>query len=83
MIRPKTVSPFPYAAFERLDYGRVKAILDVEMSIPAQFVYDVELAVKGRAPVTTCLRSGGELITREMVLGAAKELLERKGGLLR
>lgn len=83
LIRPKTVSPFPYAAFERLDYGRVKAILDVEMSIPAQFVYDVELAVKGRAPVTTCLRSGGELITREMVLGAAKELLERKGGLLR
>ena len=74
LIRPKTVSPFPYDSFERLDYSRVKAILDVEMSIPAQLVYDVKLGVKDRALIATCLRSGGELITREAVIQAAKAL---------
>ena len=55
LIRPITVHPFPYASFEKLDYGRVKAILDVEMSIPAQMIYDVKMAVKDRAPITACL----------------------------
>ena len=44
MIRPITVSPFPYQAFEDIDFGRVKGILDVEMSIPAQMKWDVEYA---------------------------------------
>lgn len=74
MIRPKTVSPFPYGSFEKLDYQRVKGILDVEMSIPAQLVYDVELGVKGRCPVKTCLRSGGEIMSREFIINAVKEL---------
>lgn len=74
LIRPKTVSPFPYASFEKLDSSKVRAVLDVEMSIPAQFIYDVELALKGRIPITACLRSGGGLITREAVIQAAKEL---------
>ncbi len=74
MIRPKTVSPFPYQSFDKLDYGRVKAILDVEMSIPAQLVYDVELGVKGRCKVHTCLRSGGEIMGREYIVNAVKEI---------
>lgn len=74
LIRPKTVSPFPYKAFEKLDGSRVKAILDVEMSIPAQMIYDVRLGVKDRFPIAACLRSGGELITRETVIEAAKAL---------
>ncbi len=68
MIRPKTVSPFPYQAFDRLDYSKVKGILDVEMSIPAQLLYDVELAVSGRCRVDTCLRSGGEIIGFEYII---------------
>lgn len=52
LIRPKTVSPWPYASFDKLDYSRVKAVLDVEMSIPAQLVLDVTLAVKDRCPST-------------------------------
>lgn len=73
MIRPKTVSPFPYKSFECLDYSRVRRIVDVEMSIPAQLVYDVELGVKGRCPVDTCLRSGGEIMGREYVVNAVKK----------
>ena len=73
MIRPKTVSPFPYKSFECLDYSCVRRIVDVEMSIPAQLVYDVELGVKGRCPVDTCLRSGGEIMGREYVVNAVKK----------
>ena len=76
LIRPITVYPFPYEAYDRLDYTRVKAILDVEMSIPALFVEDVKAAVKGRAPIETCLCSGGNIMSRAAVLKAAKKLVE-------
>jgi 2-oxoglutarate ferredoxin oxidoreductase subunit alpha len=76
LIRPITVYPFPTAAYDRLDYTKVKAILDVEMSIPALFVEDVTAAVKGRAPIETCLCSGGNIMSREAVLAAAKKLVE-------
>ncbi|OLA46404.1 MAG: 3-methyl-2-oxobutanoate dehydrogenase subunit VorB [Firmicutes bacterium CAG:176_59_8] len=79
LIRPKTVSPWPYASFDRLDYSRVKAVLDVEMSIPAQLVLDVTLAVKDRCPIHTCLRSGGEIMSRERVVAAAKAILDKEG----
>lgn len=76
-IRPKTISPFPFESFEKLDYGRVKNILDVEMAIPALMAEDVKMAVKGRCPIETCLHSGGEIMSREDVLAAAKKILER------
>lgn len=76
LIRPKTVSPFPYGAFEKLDYSRVKAILDVEMSIPAQMIFDVQLAVKDRCPIHTCLRSGGEIMGRELVMDSLRALVK-------
>ena len=47
LIRPITVSPFPYASYDKINYDICKAVLDVEMSIPAQFVEDVEMGVKG------------------------------------
>lgn len=46
LIRPITVSPFPYASYDKINYDICKAVLDVEMSIPAQFVEDVEMGVK-------------------------------------
>lgn len=76
MIRPITVSPFPYQAFEDIDFGRVKGILDVEMSIPAQMKWDVEYAVHGRCPIKECLRSGGQLLTNDQVMAAARELIK-------
>lgn len=78
LIRPITVSPFPYDAFDRLDYGRVKGILDVEMSIPAQFVEDVKVGVKERCPIHTCLCSGGNIMSREKIINAVNSILEGK-----
>ena len=76
LIRPITVYPFPEAAFDRLDYDQVRAILDIEMSIPALFAEDVTAAVKGRAPIETCLCSGGNIMSRETVISTAKKLVE-------
>lgn len=77
MIRPITVSPFPYSSFEKLNYDKIKAILDIEMSIPAQFIVDVEMGVKGRCQIETCLCSGGNIIKRESIIEAIKRIAER------
>lgn len=77
LIRPITVYPFPYAAFDHIDYSKCKAILDVEMSIPAQFVEDVTAAVKERCPIETCLCSGGNIMSREAVMKAVKKINEK------
>lgn len=74
LIRTITVNPFPYKAFDEIDYTKVKGILSIEMSIPAQFVKDVQTAVKERCNIETCLCSGGNVITREAILEAAKNL---------
>lgn len=76
MIRPIKLSPFPYEAFENLDFNRIKGILNVEMSIPAQMRWDVDHAVKGRTVIKECLRSGGQLLTNDQVMEAARELIK-------
>lgn len=77
LIRPITVYPFPYEAYDHIDYGRCKAVLDVEMSIPAQFVEDVAVAVKERCPIETCLCSGGNIMSRDAVIAAVKKINEK------
>lgn len=77
LIRPIIVHPFPKASFEKLDYGTCRAILDVEMSIPAQLAEDVDHAVRGRCPIETCLCSGGNIMSREAVVEAVEKLLNR------
>jgi len=76
LIRPRIISPFPYSVYDNLDFSRVKAILDVEMSIPAQFVWDVKMAVKERCRIEECLRSGGEIISKDQIAEAARKLFE-------
>ncbi len=76
MIRPITVYPFPYAAYDKIDYAKCKGIVSVEMSIPAQFAVDVEAAVKERCKVTTCLCSGGNIMSREAVIETVKKVME-------
>ena len=78
-IRPKTVSPFPHKTFEALNPQRVRGILDVEMSIPALMKYDVEMAVKGKIPIETCLHSGGEIMTAGEVERAIRNMLTKAG----
>ena len=75
LIRPITVSPFPYASYDKINYDICKAVLDVEMSIPAQFIEDVEMGVKGRCAIETCLCSGGNIMSREAVIEAVKKIL--------
>ncbi len=74
LVRAITVNPFPYKAFDQLNYSQIKGVLSVEMSIPAQYVTDVEKAVKERCKIETCLCSGGNVITREAIISAAKKL---------
>lgn len=75
MIRPQTVSPFPVKSFDKINYDVCKCVLDIEMSIPAQMLYDVKLALRERCPADTCLRSGGNLIERDDIIKKAHEIL--------
>ena len=45
------------------------------MSIPAQMIYDVELAVRNRCPVDSCLRSGGNLVERDDIVSKVQDIL--------
>ncbi|MCD8230456.1 MAG: 3-methyl-2-oxobutanoate dehydrogenase subunit VorB [Clostridiales bacterium] len=80
LIRPITVSPFPYSSFDNIDYNICKAVLDVEMSIPAQYYEDVAIGVKNRAVIETCLCSGGNVMSREVVIRSSRKILDRLGG---
>lgn len=77
LIRPITVHPFPYKSFDKIDYSKCKGIVDVEMSIPAQYVHDVEAGVKGRCEISTCLCSGGNIMSREAVIEAVNKVFEK------
>ena len=68
MIRPITLFPFPKKSIDRLDYSRVKGIIDIEMSIPSQMREDIELQVARRCPVYEYGRSGGILLDDETTL---------------
>lgn len=76
LIRPITLHPFPYKAFDKIPYQSCKAVLSVEMSIPAQYAQDVIAAVKERCPVETCLCSGGNIMTKEAILAAVERIME-------
>ena len=58
-IRPITLWPFPYKAFEKIP-SSVKSILVVEMNY-GQMVDDVRLAVNGRVPVHFLGKTGGDI----------------------
>jgi 2-oxoglutarate ferredoxin oxidoreductase subunit alpha len=57
LLRPITVSPFPFEVIEQL-VGHVSGLLVTEMN-SGQMLEDVRLAVKGRAPIEFYGRMGG------------------------
>ncbi len=57
LLRPVTVSPFPFQALDQLT-GQARAFLVVEMNT-GQMLEDVRLAVRGRAPIEFYGRPGG------------------------
>lgn len=78
VIRPITIHPFPYDSFEKLEYGRLKCVLCIEMSIPCQLIEDVRSAVAKRAEIETLTHSGGILFDEEEVIDAIIQILERE-----
>ena len=76
LIRPITVSPFPYEAYNHVNYAACRGILSIEMSIPAQFAEDVKVAVGDRCAIDTCLCSGGNIMSREAIIAAVKKIME-------
>ncbi|GHU67891.1 3-methyl-2-oxobutanoate dehydrogenase subunit VorB [Clostridia bacterium] len=76
LIRPITISPFPYNAFKNLDDTRVKYIIDVEMAIPAQMIEDVKMGVEGKIPIETVLSSGGNIIRTSDIIQKTEALVK-------
>lgn len=70
-IRPISLWPFPADAFR---LARPKAFFVVEMSY-GQMVEDVELVVRGRAPVHFFGRAGGGIPTEEQVIKHIKKVI--------
>lgn len=75
MIRPITLFPFPKKNIDGLDYSRVKGIIDIEMTIPAQMREDIELQVARRCPVYEYGRSGGILLDDESTQEAVRKII--------
>jgi len=76
LVRPITLNPFPYEAFQKLNAEKVKRILTVEMCIPSQMIDDVRLGTQCRIPVETFGRSGGVVITPEEIFARVLALKE-------
>jgi 2-oxoglutarate ferredoxin oxidoreductase subunit alpha len=76
LIRPITLWPYPDKAFDDV-MSRAKAFLTVELSL-GQMIDDVNLAVKGRAPVFFYGRCGGIIPSAEEIYEKIKEMV---GGL--
>ena len=74
IIRPITLWPFPFEAFEKaLSKNTDKTFLAVEMSM-GQMVEDVRLAVNGRAKVEFFGRTGGVVPTPNEIFAKIEEI---------
>ena len=74
LIRPISLWPYPYSAFDRLS-DKTKAVVSVELSM-GQMMQDIQLGVKGRVPVKLIHRVGGMLPTSLEVVEKTKKILE-------
>ena len=73
LLRPITLYPFPFAAFERV-IARPQGFLVVEMSM-GQMLDDVKIAVAGRKPIAFYGRTGGIVPTPEEIVKQVRALL--------
>lgn len=77
MIRPLTLWPFPYKAFDEIDASSAKLVVSAELSM-GQLIEDVKLAVCGRFPVALIQRTGGMVFTPAELASRAKALLAER-----
>lgn len=73
LVRPITLWPFPFEAFEKTIDQTRHGYLSVEMSM-GQMVEDVKLAVLGRKPVGFYGRAGGMIPEPSAILAKIKEM---------
>ena len=73
LIRPITLWPFPFKAFDEIP-STTKALLSVEMSM-GQMVEDLKIASNGRWPVHFYGRSGGMIPTPDAIVAKVKEII--------
>jgi 2-oxoglutarate ferredoxin oxidoreductase subunit alpha len=73
LIRPITLWPFPFEAFEEIS-PKTKAFLSVEMSA-GQMIDDVKIASNGRLPVEFYGRNGGNVPQPDAVVDKVIEIL--------
>lgn len=78
LVRPITINPFPYKAFEALDSNQVKCIIDVEMSIPAQMTDDVRIGTANRFPIEHVLTSAGYIISSSDITNKVLTLVQEE-----
>lgn len=76
LIRPISLWPFPYEAFDEIQ-DTTKAVVSVELSM-GQMIDDVKIACKGRFPVSLSNKVGGIIITPPEIAQDVKRLLEVK-----
>ncbi len=74
LIRPITLWPFPFKAFDDLG-PTVKVLMSVEMSM-GQMVDDIKIASAGRWPVGLHGRAGGMVPSQHDVVRDARAMLE-------
>ena len=72
LIRPKTLWPFPWKAFDEIPAA--KNLLTVEMSM-GQMIDDVKIAIAGKLPVHFFGRTGGIIPTPDEIADKAKEIV--------
>ncbi len=75
MIRPKTLWPFPYDAFEGIG-PNCKAIICPEINIMGQMIDDVKIAAKGRWPVYHVGDTAEDFLTPKDIVKKVSEVWE-------
>ena len=76
-IRPKTLWPFPYEAFDRIG-PKCRAIICPEINILGQMIDDVRIAAAGRWPVYHAGDTAGDFLTPENIIRKAEEVWEEQ-----
>jgi 2-oxoglutarate ferredoxin oxidoreductase subunit alpha len=81
LIRPKTVWPFPYHAFDEIaeKAPNCKLVISTELS-RGQLIQDVKLAIQGKLPVELIGRVAGILLTPDEITEEAVALYKTVGG---
>lgn len=76
MLRPITLHPFPEKQIRALADGQCRHVLVLENSIPAQFYYDVDYALRGTGmPIALYHRGLGNLISPEEAEAELRKLI--------